>query len=185
MVSGHWNLSFASKTDVSKIWKIITKIYLSCVQLINTSTTTKNTHIPRVLDYISIEVRKNFLDFLCLQAFMAKDVFPYLVQERKYFNTQHRCLLVLVNIIFKPNVSCPICIVLQEGLKTSNLTYYATTSYCQNWLYLSLRKGFSHITQQNELSWLQSKADRLWNKANGISTAKESLGWSGLDEWES
>lgn len=52
-----------------------------------------------------------------------------------------------------------------------------------NYIY-PLRKGLSHITQQNEPSRLQSKADRLWNKVNGISTAKESPG-SVLDEQES
>lgn len=162
MESGRWNLSFAPKKNVSKIFKIITKIYLSSVQLINTSTAstaTKNTHIPTVLEYISMEVRKNFLDFLCLQAFLGMDVFLYLVQKRKYFDTQHRYFLVLVNIIFKPNVSCPICIIPQEALKTSNLTYYAATLYCQNLLYLSLKK---RIVSYYSTKWTQLIAEQGW-----------------------
>lgn len=184
MESGHWNLSFAPKKNVSKILKIISKIYLSCVQLINTSTAstaTKKTHIPRVLEYISMEVRKNFLDFLCLQAFLAKDVLLYLVQERKY--------LVLVNIIFKPNVSCPICIVLQEALKTSNLTYYAATLYCQNWLHLSLKKRIvsyysTKLTQLIAEQGWQTLEQSEWDIHHKRITGLIRAWWVGKLNWQ-
>jgi len=42
-----------------------------------------------------------------------------------------------------------------------------------------------HITQQNETSWLQSNTERLWNKVNERSTAKELLGWLVPVEWDS
>lgn len=155
METGHWNLPFAPKKNISKIFKIITKIYLFCVQLINTytaSTATKNTHIPRVLKYISTELRKSFLNGLCFHAFLAEDFFC--IEVKKENNSIHNmCFLVLVNIILKPNVSCPICTVLQKALKTSNWpTMLQLYTVKINYIYL-LWKGSSLITQQNEAGW--------------------------------
>lgn len=68
--------------------KFITKISLSCVQLIDTcagSTATKSTRIPKVLEYMSMGVgRISLISYVYIR--MAKDVvgcFCYLGQERK------------------------------------------------------------------------------------------------------
>lgn len=90
------------------------------------------------------------------------------------------CFLVLLNIILKPKDSSPVCIVLQEALKTSNLTYYAATLYCQNWLYLSLKKRIICYYSTKLTQLIAEQGWQTLEQANGTSTTKESLGWWGL-----
>lgn len=66
--------------------------------------------------------------------------FFYLEQERKYFDTQYMCFLVLVKIILTSNINCPIHIVLQKALKTSIWPTYDAILYFLNQLYLSFKK---------------------------------------------